>query len=166
MPISHNLRNLPQRVQIARREQIARIGQRLVLRHPPSFRTAGGRPARTARGWRCARPRLPKRSIAPNRTRTARRGRRFPARNPVAARMARISSSDSSRASTTRLAPRLCAQPHALRAGDAHLRAAVNFEVGRDLAAPASPPPRSCTMMASAPASAMAASARAASVSS
>ena len=47
--------------------------------------------------------------------------------------MARISSSESSRASVTRLAPRLCARADAVGAGDAHLRAAVDLELGRDL---------------------------------
>ena len=47
--------------------------------------------------------------------------------------MARISSSDSSRASVTRLDAEALRQSHALGAGDAHLRAAVDLQVGRDL---------------------------------
>ena len=133
-----DLGNLPQRVEIARRKQIARVGQRLRLRHPPSVRRAGGRLARTGRDWRCGRPRLPTKSTGRNRTRRARRGRTFRARNRSAARMARISSSDSSRAITTRLTPRLCAKrtPSALVMLICVLP--WMFEIGRDLRAPVS----------------------------
>ena len=48
--------------------------------------------------------------------------------------MARTSSSESSRASVTRLAPEALRQSHAIGAGDAHLRAGVEFQIGRDLA--------------------------------
>ena len=51
----------------------------------------------------------------------------------VASRMARTSASDSSRASVTRLDAEALRQAHAIGAGHAHLRAAVDLQVGRDL---------------------------------
>ena len=141
-------------IQVARREQIARIGQGLRLAIHDHLGTAGGRPARTGRDWRCVRPRPRTRSTAPNRPRTARHGRRSPAHNPPPARIFRTSASDSSRASVTRETPKLCASrtPSALvmliwvlpwisRSGAICLAILTM--------------PRSCTMMASAPASAM-----------
>ena len=77
--------------------------------HPRSSRTAGGRPARTGRDWRCGRPRLPTRSTGRNRPRTARRARRSPARIGLR-RGWRASRRATARAPASRGAtPRLCA---------------------------------------------------------
>ena len=46
--------------------------------------------------------------------------------------MARTSASDNSRASVTRLTPKLLRQPHAVGVGDAHLRAGVDLQIRRD----------------------------------
>ncbi len=129
----HDLRNLLQRVQVARRTADSARPPAASFHRRRSVRMGGGKPARIVRDSRSARPTPLTKSTVRNRPRRVRRGRRFRARNRWPLGMARTWSSESSRANVTRLAPRLCARAHPVDAGDAHLRAGVNLERGGDL---------------------------------
>ena len=164
MPISTISGIWPQRVQIARRKQVAGVAERRraaihqqLVRQAAGLRAlaaVGAAPAPGFRGKTLPGIGHAQRAVHED-LQLALRRRADGAH----------SASESSRASVTRVAPRLLRQPHAVGVGHAHLRAGVDLQIRRDRRASLAMP-KSCTMMASAPASAMLASARAASASS
>ena len=119
--------------EVLRAEQVARSPRSRRCRRRSS-RRAAGRPGRTGRGWRCGR-RAPRWSGTGRcRRRTARRGRTPPPARRCSAVTLRMSSSDSSRARTTRSTPSFADELDAARLGERHLRGGVDGQRRGDAA--------------------------------